>query len=145
MKIDSMHVACGIAPEEQAPASARAPSVTQPRRLFAAVVCGVFALLLHAEAGAQVPSVLIEACSMLEPASKRIECLQQANQGVRSSNSASPSQGYRSPAPPAPNYLQAAPTPNSSYAAPSGQTCFVGPRSGTYTITKSGKKNYGGC
>lgn len=24
-------------------------------------------------------------------------------------------------------------------------TCFVGPRGGTYTITKSGKKNYGGC
>ncbi len=23
--------------------------------------------------------------------------------------------------------------------------CFVGPRGGTYTITKSGKKNYGGC
>lgn len=27
----------------------------------------------------------------------------------------------------------------------SGQTCFVGPRGGTYTITKSGKKNYSGC
>ncbi|WP_460506890.1 YHYH domain-containing protein [Hydrogenophaga soli] len=26
---------------------------------------------------------------------------------------------------------------------PSG--CHVGPRGGTYTITKSGKKNYGGC
>jgi hypothetical protein len=23
--------------------------------------------------------------------------------------------------------------------------CFVGPRGGTYTITKSGRKNYGGC
>lgn len=23
--------------------------------------------------------------------------------------------------------------------------CYVGPRGGTYTITKSGKKNYGGC
>lgn len=23
--------------------------------------------------------------------------------------------------------------------------CHVGPRGGTYTITKSGKKNYGGC
>lgn len=28
-------------------------------------------------------------------------------------------------------------------ALPSG--CHVGPRGGTYTITKSGKKNYGGC
>ena len=24
-------------------------------------------------------------------------------------------------------------------------TCFVGPRGGTYTLTRSGKKNYGGC
>lgn len=23
--------------------------------------------------------------------------------------------------------------------------CFVGPRGGTYTFTKSGRKNYGGC
>jgi hypothetical protein len=26
-----------------------------------------------------------------------------------------------------------------------GRTCFVGPRGGTYTITKSGRKNYKGC
>jgi hypothetical protein len=24
-------------------------------------------------------------------------------------------------------------------------TCYVGPRGGTYTITKSGRKNYAGC
>ena len=24
-------------------------------------------------------------------------------------------------------------------------SCFVGPRGGTYTITRSGRKNYGGC
>lgn len=24
-------------------------------------------------------------------------------------------------------------------------TCYVGPRGGTYTITRSGKKNYSGC
>ncbi len=24
-------------------------------------------------------------------------------------------------------------------------TCHVGPRGGTYTITRSGRKNYGGC
>jgi hypothetical protein len=33
-----------------------------------------------------------------------------------------------------------APQPN---GLPPG--CFVGPRGGTYTITKSGKKNYSGC
>lgn len=26
-----------------------------------------------------------------------------------------------------------------------GATCYVGPRGGTYTITKSGRKNYAGC
>lgn len=26
-----------------------------------------------------------------------------------------------------------------------GPTCYVGPRGGTYTITASGRKNYGGC
>jgi hypothetical protein len=24
-------------------------------------------------------------------------------------------------------------------------TCYTGPRGGTYTITRSGRKNYGGC
>jgi hypothetical protein len=27
----------------------------------------------------------------------------------------------------------------------SGPTCYTGPRGGTYTITKSGRKNYSGC
>nr|WP_232348105.1 YHYH domain-containing protein [Cupriavidus taiwanensis] len=27
----------------------------------------------------------------------------------------------------------------------SRQTCYQGPRGGTYTITASGRKNYGGC
>ncbi|HEX8612409.1 MAG TPA: YHYH domain-containing protein [Telluria sp.] len=27
----------------------------------------------------------------------------------------------------------------------SGPTCYTGPRGGTYTITASGRKNYGGC
>ncbi len=28
---------------------------------------------------------------------------------------------------------------------PTAPQCFVGPRGGTYTITSSGRKNYGGC
>jgi hypothetical protein len=36
-----------------------------------------------------------------------------------------------------------------SQAVPSQRSlphgCYIGPRGGTYTITKSGKKNYGGC
>lgn len=34
-------------------------------------------------------------------------------------------------------------TSQTTPALPSG--CFVGPRGGTYTITRSGRKNYGGC
>lgn len=30
-------------------------------------------------------------------------------------------------------------------AARTGPTCYAGPRGGTYTITASGRKNYGGC
>lgn len=104
-----------------------------------------FCACLAPVAWAQVSSVLIEACSMLEPASKRISCLQEANQAGRQSNAERPAPLYQAPAHLAPNQLQAAPTPNSSYVTPSGKTCYVGPRGGTYTITKSGGKNYGGC
>lgn len=30
-------------------------------------------------------------------------------------------------------------------STPSSSGCYTGPRGGRYTITKSGKKNYGGC
>ena len=30
-------------------------------------------------------------------------------------------------------------------ATSGGKTCYTGPRGGTYTITRSGKKNYSGC
>lgn len=96
---------------------------------------------------AQVPAILLEACSQLEPASKRIECLKVANgQTQARSSSQIPQSAY---APPtrttSPSAAQFAPAPNTSYTSPSGKTCYVGPRGGTYTITKSGKKNYGGC
>lgn len=42
------------------------------------------------------------------------------------------------------NATTASPSPPPSKKV-SGQTCFVGPRGGTYTITKSGRKNYSGC
>lgn len=31
------------------------------------------------------------------------------------------------------------------YSRPASSGCYTGPRGGRYTITKSGKKNYGGC
>lgn len=42
-------------------------------------------------------------------------------------------------------YVAPSPSSRSRSHSVGGQTCFVGPRGGTYTITKSGKKNYGGC
>lgn len=96
---------------------------------------------------AQVPAILIEACSQLEPASKRVECLNAANgpAHVRPGSQATQS-AYAPPARPiSPSSAQFAPAPNASYMSPGGKTCFVGPRGGTYTITKSGRKNYGGC
>ncbi|WP_431266634.1 YHYH domain-containing protein [Roseateles chitinivorans] len=62
---------------------------------------------------------------------------------------------HRAPARQAPT--QQATTTSSEAAAPAtsasavGRTssaapvCYTGPRGGTYTLTKSGKKNYGGC
>jgi len=38
-----------------------------------------------------------------------------------------------------------APLPTSRPAPAGAPTCYVGPRGGTYTITKSGRKNYAGC
>ena len=111
------------------------------------LVC--FALLAASPAyvHAQVPTVLIEACSQLEPVSRRVECLKAANgQSPARSSTLAPQPAYAPPAQyPSPSGAQFAPAPNTSYTSPGGKTCYVGPRGGTYTITKSGKKNYGGC
>lgn len=48
---------------------------------------------------------------------------------------ANPATAATSPPPPA--------AQPAAKALPPG--CFVGPRGGTYTITKSGRKNYSGC
>lgn len=98
-------------------------------------------------AAAEIQPILMEACSMLEPASKRMECLRVADQ-----RPIDRSGSERAVPAPAPSYLAspvtaapAAPTRSSGYTAGGSGTCHVGPRGGTYTITKSGKKNYGGC
>jgi hypothetical protein len=112
-----------------------------PRYLV--ILLGLFA----GAVAAQVPAVLLEACNALEPASKRLECLRAANQNAAlGAPIAAPQSVYRPPAQTAPaNTYNFAPTPSANYSAPSGKTCYTGPRGGTYTITKSGKKNYGGC
>ena len=99
---------------------------------------------LSLQAAAQVPDILLEACSLLDTPSKRIDCLKAANRHAASGSAGSSREQ--------PQSLMAAPSfqsPARQSAAPStsygGGTCYVGPRGGTYTITKSGRKNYGGC
>ncbi|RYF61680.1 MAG: hypothetical protein EOO27_00975 [Comamonadaceae bacterium] len=106
----------------------------------------VFALAA-APVWAQAPAILLEACSAMEPASKRLECLRAAN-GVQAPSS-------RTAPSPAPQAMYSAPATASAPARAAassgsgrtagGQTCYVGPRGGTYTITASGRKNYSGC
>ncbi|WP_081499647.1 YHYH domain-containing protein [Polaromonas sp. CF318] len=45
----------------------------------------------------------------------------------------------------APSTAPSAPAQAAPPAKGGGPTCYVGPRGGTYTITKSGRKNYAGC
>jgi hypothetical protein len=93
---------------------------------------------------AQTPSILLEACNAMEPASKRLECLRAAS-GQRDQAAAS----YGSPSPAHGTSAQrqsfASTTTAAAPRATGGQTCFTGPRGGTYTITASGRKNYSGC
>lgn len=98
------------------------------------------ALLLFtgASVSAQVPAILLEACNQMEPASKRLECLKAATGAASKPQVTQPLAATGSNRSAIPSTTRAAPTS-------SGQTCFVGPRGGTYTITRSGKKNYGGC
>lgn len=107
----------------------------------------VFLALFAGVAVAQVPAVLLEACNALEPASKRLECLRAANQNASLGLPvATPQTAYPPPVLTAPpNTYNFAPASSANYSPPSGKTCYTGPRGGTYTITKSGKKNYGDC
>jgi hypothetical protein len=40
---------------------------------------------------------------------------------------------------------RAARAPAATPQQSTGPTCYTGPRGGTYTLTKSGRKNYSGC
>lgn len=103
-------------------------------------------IFVTASAWAQVPDILLEACSLFDSSAKRVECLRAANrQGATdapAARSVLPQTLMAAPSQSAPIRQNAAPSP--SYGS-GGNTCYVGPRGGTYTITKSGRKNYGGC
>jgi hypothetical protein len=95
------------------------------------------------------PEILLEACNLFEAAPKRMECLRAATQMDQQSHVSAPSSLPASPAtpraaysaPPAAKAVISTPRPTPS----GGATCYVGPRGGTYTLTASGRKNYGGC
>ena len=106
----------------------------------------VFALVAPICVQASPPEILLEACNLLDAAPKRLECLRAATRlnqtephfNAQPSTSA-PLAAYS--APPATKAAKSSVRPATS----SGATCYVGPRGGTYTITASGRKNYGGC
>lgn len=86
-----------------------------------------------ASAAAQLPPVLLEACSAMEPSSRRLQCLRAANdlpsaQGIPTAPSAHP--------PAAPRRFMPRQSP---------PLCHVAPGGDTYTITASGQRDYGGC
>lgn len=108
----------------------------------------LIACVVVCTAQAQTPSILLEACNQMEPASKRLECLRAANRPSGSSSAPQPT-ASRTTAPQS-AYSAVTPskppaTPVSSFTTSGGKTCYVGPRGGTYTITASGRKNYSGC
>jgi hypothetical protein len=98
----------------------------------------VLLLLMGPSASANVPPILLETCNQVEPARKRLECLKAAAGTASKTQVSQPLAATGSSQSATSSTARAAPT---SF----GQTCFVGPRGGTYTITRSGKKNYGGC
>ena len=138
------------------------------------LVKGVGLFMVCAAAQAGTAPILLEACNLFDERDKRLECLRAANGlGAGSSAQGTSRPGRPEPVRSAmPNTLGAFdgapgaarssgspssyPTP-SAYQAPSapssrgparasgGATCYTGPRGGTYTITASGRKNYGGC
>lgn len=118
-----------------------------PARLTLAAACIFAAPQLS---WSQAPTVLLEACNALPDANKRLECLKAA---VGTGSTTTPRPVPQAAAPtlalPLASGVAAPNSPSARQAQPSSTsgspTCFVGPRGGTYTITKSGRKNYSGC
>lgn len=106
------------------------------------VICAGMAIW-SISGSAAVQAILLEACNAMEPASKRMECLRAANQTGSSTGGGFTSSGTSPQSAYAPETSRAAPARPAT--ASNGATCHVGPRGGTYTITASGRKNYGGC
>lgn len=123
---------------------------------YVAFFClGLFALAAHAQA----PAILLEACNAMESQAKRLECLREAGAGPSKRQPGGPTGTMAVPSPSRSGTQTTNTTTRVSVATTSKEKpataaprtrslpagCHVGPRGGTYTITKSGKKNYGGC
>ena len=121
---------------------------------------GLWVATAACAAQASTPPILLEACNLFDDRGKRLECLRAANavestpasHGATSQRTSSPT-STRAYAPATPNSLAAFDSPPTRTAkqrstatrSSGGATCYTGPRGGTYTITASGRKNYGGC
>ena len=105
-------------------------------------------LTVSCAAQASTPPILLEACNLFDDPSKRLECLRAANGHTTTPVSSTARQTSKSTPASLASFDQPTSQPSSTRAAPQSRgsaTCHVGPRGGTYTITASGRKNYGGC
>lgn len=117
--------------------------------------CAILMLLAWAAgAYATPPEILVEACQQFSEPAKQQQCLRavreqdaicadSARMGGANSR-ADADAAYVAPDMAQPLYAAPKRARRSSSSS-SSSTCYVGPRGGTYTITRSGKKNYGGC
>ena len=115
------------------------------------------ALLLSASTVVHAtPDILLEACNLFDSPSKRMQCLRAATQSSgppaqlaspAANERAAPLSAYSAvPSRPAqPAYSPPTRSATGSSCSTGSSTCYVGPRGGTYTLTRNGKKNYGGC
>lgn len=88
-------------------------------------------------------NTLLLACSLLVPVSAWAHGGGLDAQGCHTNRKTGDRHCHRTKAPPSP---PASAQANSATVPSEGTpTCHVGPRGGTYTITKSGRKNYKGC
>lgn len=132
-------------------------------------------LMVCTAAQAGTAPILLEACNLFDERDKRLACLRAANglgadapathpgtsrgSGPATVPAAMPhalgsfdgtAAAARSSGPSGARHVSGSGNGNgngvrSPARASGGATCYTGPRGGTYTITASGRKNYGGC
>ncbi|WP_211960816.1 YHYH domain-containing protein [Cupriavidus plantarum] len=99
-----------------------------------AVLSGILCVLLTPNAHAHGGGLNAEGCH-----NNRKTGEYHCHRGGGTSGPSAPSAQFMQANPPRANATKPAVRPSA------GPTCYTGPRGGTYTITASGRKNYGGC